>query len=469
MRQLYWLSGPLGQPPLGWHPPDGYPDVADLVAQRRRHPRALELPPRPGRRLVARRPEAPVARVAAAATSSHDVRRTRRRSGRRAGAAPADRRGPPRRRRFLGHAPGDRLRRRRRGARLAAALGVRPAARQPRGGCDERRGRRPSPAAMRPRRPAGLSRRRLLGAAAAAAAMGVVGGAVGDLASARYAFAGTDYTGDVLVVLSLRGGFDGLSAVVPAADPSYAVGPAGHRRPDRRAAAARRDLRAAPGARAAQAAVGRRAAGRRARGRPARPDPLALPGDGGDGAGGTRVQPAHRLARPGQLRAGCRQRRSPPSASASRRNQQALVGPAPALLMPGVDDFQLSSADSATERARWTKALAAMHAGARPDVAEPARLALARPRHRRRRCRTRLRDRRLPRRRPGAVAARRRAAGEGRRRPPRRHRRLRRLGHARRPRPGRRRLDGPPAGRARPGARGLRRRPRSRPGAGDAS
>jgi uncharacterized protein (DUF1800 family) len=30
VRQLYWLSGPLGQPPLGWHPPDGYPDRADL-------------------------------------------------------------------------------------------------------------------------------------------------------------------------------------------------------------------------------------------------------------------------------------------------------------------------------------------------------------------------------------------------------------------------------------------------------
>lgn len=28
MRQLYWMSGDLGHPPLGWHPPDGYPDVA---------------------------------------------------------------------------------------------------------------------------------------------------------------------------------------------------------------------------------------------------------------------------------------------------------------------------------------------------------------------------------------------------------------------------------------------------------
>ena len=27
VRQLYWLSGELGHPPLGWHPPDGYPDV----------------------------------------------------------------------------------------------------------------------------------------------------------------------------------------------------------------------------------------------------------------------------------------------------------------------------------------------------------------------------------------------------------------------------------------------------------
>ncbi|MDQ1600371.1 MAG: hypothetical protein QOD68_1845 [Actinomycetota bacterium] len=28
VRQLYWMSGDLGQPPLGWHPPDGYPDAA---------------------------------------------------------------------------------------------------------------------------------------------------------------------------------------------------------------------------------------------------------------------------------------------------------------------------------------------------------------------------------------------------------------------------------------------------------
>ena len=28
IEQLYWLSGDLGQAPMGWHPPNGYPDVA---------------------------------------------------------------------------------------------------------------------------------------------------------------------------------------------------------------------------------------------------------------------------------------------------------------------------------------------------------------------------------------------------------------------------------------------------------
>jgi uncharacterized protein (DUF1501 family) len=58
-----------------------------------------------------------------------------------------------------------------------------------------------------------LSRRRLLGGAAAGlAAAGL---------STQLAFADPGYTGDTLVLLSLRGGFDGLSAIVPAADPDY--------------------------------------------------------------------------------------------------------------------------------------------------------------------------------------------------------------------------------------------------------
>jgi uncharacterized protein (DUF1501 family) len=61
----------------------------------------------------------------------------------------------------------------------------------------------------------------VLQAALAGGALGLVGTAVGGTASARYAFAGTGYGGDTLVVLSLRGGFDGLSAVVPKGDPAY--------------------------------------------------------------------------------------------------------------------------------------------------------------------------------------------------------------------------------------------------------
>ena len=41
--------------------------------------------------------------------------------------------------------------------------------------------------------------------------------------STQVAFAAPDYTGDTLIVLSMRGGFDGLSAVVPYGDPDYAA------------------------------------------------------------------------------------------------------------------------------------------------------------------------------------------------------------------------------------------------------
>ncbi|HLL67797.1 MAG TPA: DUF1501 domain-containing protein [Micromonosporaceae bacterium] len=70
--------------------------------------------------------------------------------------------------------------------------------------------------------PSGLSRRGVLGRALAVGAGGTLAGLVGDGLSSRLAFAATPaYTGDTLVVLSLRGGFDGLSAVVPAGDPEY--------------------------------------------------------------------------------------------------------------------------------------------------------------------------------------------------------------------------------------------------------
>ena len=79
------------------------------------------------------------------------------------------------------------------------------------GGCAE--GRRAESAA--------LSRRHLLLAAALGAGAVVADTALSGSAT-QYAFAGTGYRGDTIVVLSLRGGFDGLSAVVPVGDPDYA-------------------------------------------------------------------------------------------------------------------------------------------------------------------------------------------------------------------------------------------------------
>jgi uncharacterized protein (DUF1501 family) len=66
-----------------------------------------------------------------------------------------------------------------------------------------------------------LTRRRALGRALAAGAAGALAGLAGDQLATQLAFADPGYTGDVLVVLSLRGGFDGLSAVVPWGDPHY--------------------------------------------------------------------------------------------------------------------------------------------------------------------------------------------------------------------------------------------------------
>ena len=67
----------------------------------------------------------------------------------------------------------------------------------------------------------GISRRGFLRGAAAVGAVPLLGLGT-DTLGTRMAFADTaSYVGDVLVVLSLRGGFDGISALVPAGDPDY--------------------------------------------------------------------------------------------------------------------------------------------------------------------------------------------------------------------------------------------------------
>lgn len=66
-----------------------------------------------------------------------------------------------------------------------------------------------------------VSRRTVLRGIALGAGMAAASQLVGPLGT-RVAYAATPgYSGDTLVVLSLRGGFDGLSAIVPAFDPDY--------------------------------------------------------------------------------------------------------------------------------------------------------------------------------------------------------------------------------------------------------
>ena len=65
----------------------------------------------------------------------------------------------------------------------------------------------------------GMSRRAFLGRLGA---VGALAGLTSTGLSTQMAFAAEPYTGDVLVVLSLRGGFDGLNTIVPTGDPRYA-------------------------------------------------------------------------------------------------------------------------------------------------------------------------------------------------------------------------------------------------------
>jgi uncharacterized protein (DUF1501 family) len=76
----------------------------------------------------------------------------------------------------------------------------------------------PAPCGCSPE--AGLSRRAVLRAMAAGGALGAAYAVAGEGIHSRYAFA-SENVGDTVVILSLRGGFDGLSAIAPVGDPNY--------------------------------------------------------------------------------------------------------------------------------------------------------------------------------------------------------------------------------------------------------
>jgi uncharacterized protein (DUF1501 family) len=229
-----------------------------------------------------------------------------------------------------------------------------------------------------PCRAGGLSRRTLLrqlaGAGALAAAMTV---ADGFGPATRYAFAAgpAAYTGDVLVVLSLRGGFDGLNAIVPVGDPGY------------------HSARPTIGISAASAIPAGGIFGLH----PAL-KPLKKFWDAGTfgavhAVGQSVPTRSHfqamseleRAAPGSSLRTGWLDRtiglRSPGTVFeatqvGSGQLPQSLAGPAPSLSMSSISGFDVTGSWDSTQRGLWTSALKALHAGAPAVIGDPARAAL---------------------------------------------------------------------------------------------
>jgi uncharacterized protein (DUF1501 family) len=220
-----------------------------------------------------------------------------------------------------------------------------------------------------------VSRRTLLAGATALGALGAVVGMAGPSAATQLAFAGTAYTGDTIVILSLRGGFDGLSAVAPVGDPAYFTARPSIAIPASRAI----KLDSMFGLHPALA-------------------PLKPIWDAGGLAAVHavgQVNPTHshfeamatmENAAPGStLRTGWLDRMiglsGPVSSFASAAVGSAttppsMIGPNPEVAVRTVDSFSLSGADTATEQARWTTALTALYAGAPASLAAPAKATL---------------------------------------------------------------------------------------------
>ncbi len=218
-----------------------------------------------------------------------------------------------------------------------------------------------------------LSRRSFLKRAGIA---GLVAGIASETAFTQLAFGAGAYTGDVLVVLSLRGGMDGLQVVVPTGDPDYlnwrthvgipqstllslsdpmfglhpafgAIKPlydsgllgfvhaVGMSEPNRSHFSAMEEMeRAAPGTSLRTGWIDR-VIGRRSE--------------------GTVFQ---------AMQVG------------SGMASTAFIGPEPELAMWSVDGFDLSGAWDATERQRWDKVLNALYAGSPTMLGKPARAVL---------------------------------------------------------------------------------------------
>jgi uncharacterized protein (DUF1501 family) len=220
------------------------------------------------------------------------------------------------------------------------------------------------------RRARGLTRRGFLGRVGAVGAAGAVASMVGPGSAMQLAFA-ADYVGDTVVVLSLRGGFDGLSAVVPVGDPNY-----GKLRPTIGVPASRtKQLDTMFGLHPALAPLlplysAGSLAFVQAVGQPARTRSHFAA-----------MEEMENAAPGSTLRSGWIDRMvgvtgAPSTFSAvsvgSGGAPKSMLGPNPELVLSDLASFKLSGPGAAAEQARWATAITTLHAGAPETVKAPA-------------------------------------------------------------------------------------------------
>ena len=223
---------------------------------------------------------------------------------------------------------------------------------------------------------AGFSRRGFLaGATALGTAAATVAYAATAEAMTRLTFADAGYTGDTLVILSFRGGFDGLSAVAPVADPAYVAARPNIAVPQSRGIALDATFALHPALAPLKALYdSKKLAVVHAMGQP-----------NATRSHFTDMDEMERAAPGSSLRTGWLDRMvgatTTPGPFASTvvggsTSPRSMLGPTPELALRTVDSFSLNGAWDDTESARWNTALRALHTGAVDTLATPARTTL---------------------------------------------------------------------------------------------
>lgn len=217
-----------------------------------------------------------------------------------------------------------------------------------------------------------LSRRSFL---KRAAALGAGAGLASEGLATRLAFAEGGYTGDVVVVLSLRGGIDGLNAIVPTAEPRYHSQRPNIGIPESKLLQLDNTFGMHPaleplhkywddGSFGVIHAVGMQTPTR---------SHFAAMGEMERAAPGTSIRTGW-LDRTLGLRAASGAYRG--AMVGANRPPAAFSGSTPELSIYSVDSFTLAQVDNASERTKWRTALLGMNEDAPALLAAPAKLAV---------------------------------------------------------------------------------------------